>query len=95
MRKGEKREDALVVVCNFTPESRALYRIGIPFRGIWSEIFNSDDLKYGGSGVLNAGPLNTAPVKYHNKDYSVTITLPPLGISILKLKEEIAEFNIE
>lgn len=95
MRKGEKREDALMVICNFTPETRSLYRIGVPFRGTWTELFNSDDLKYGGSGVLNSGLLYTTPVKYHNKDYSVSITLPPLGISILKLKEEKAVFDIE
>jgi 1,4-alpha-glucan branching enzyme len=95
MRKGEKREDALIVICNFTPEARQLYRIGVPFRGNWNEIFNSDDPDYGGSGVLNHGLLHTTPVKYHNKDYSVSVTLPPLGISILKLKEEIAEFEIE
>jgi 1,4-alpha-glucan branching enzyme len=95
MRKGEQREDALIVICNFTPETRQLYRVGVPFRGTWTEIFNSDDIKYGGSGVLNPGLHYTTPVKYHNKDYSVSITLPPLGISVLKLKEELAEFDIE
>jgi len=95
MRKGKQREDALMVVCNFTPETRQLYRIGVPYRGTWTEIFNSDNVKYWGSGVLNPGLLYTTPVKYHNRDYSVSITLPPLGISILKLKEEMAEFDIE
>ena len=95
MRKGQKREDTLIVICNFTPEARQFYRVGVPFRGTWTEIFNSDDMKYGGSGVLNHGLQYTAPVKYHNKDYSVSITLPPLGISVLKLKDELAEFDIE
>lgn len=95
MRKGEKREDALMVVCNFTPETRQLYRIGVPFRGTYHEVFNSDDLKYGGSGVLNQGLLYTTPVKYHGKDYSVPITLPPLAISVIKLVEEKAEFDLE
>jgi 1,4-alpha-glucan branching enzyme len=95
MRKGENKEDSLIVICNFTPEARPLYRIGVPFRGTWHEIFNSDNLKYSGSGVLNQGLLYTTPVKYHGKDYSVSITLPPLGISVLKLKEEKAEFDLE
>ena len=95
MRKGEQRTDALIVVCNFTPEARQLYRVGVPLRGTWTEIFNSDNAKYGGSGVLNQGLLHTAPVKFHNKDYSVSISLPPLGISVLKLKEEMAEFSID
>jgi 1,4-alpha-glucan branching enzyme len=95
IRKGENKEDLFIVVCNFTPEARQLYRIGVPSRGTWHEVFNSDDLKYGGSGVLNQGNLLTSPVKYHGKDYSISITLPPSAVSVLKLKEEKAEFDLE
>jgi len=94
MRKGEKPEDSLVMVCNFTPQPRHAYRVGVPTRGSWKEIFNSDDLKYGGSGLLNQSMMNTSPVKYHSRDYSVTLTLPPLAISVLKLHEEVKEFEI-
>jgi 1,4-alpha-glucan branching enzyme len=95
MRKGEMKEDALIVVCNFTPEVRHQYRIGVPFRGTWKEVFSSDDLKYGGSGVLNVGLQYTSPVKYHGKDYSVALQLPPLGITVLKLNEELSEFELD
>ncbi len=95
MRKSDKKEESLIVVCNFTPETRNHYRIGVPFRGTWQEILNSDDLKYGGSGVLNQGYLHTSPVKYHSKDNSVSMTLSPLSISILKLHEEVTEFELE
>jgi len=95
MRKGEESKDSLIVVCNFTPEVRTQYRIGVPVRGTWKEIFNSDDLKYSGSGQLNAGLQHTAPVKYHNKDYSLAIMLPPLGSSIFKLHEEQTEFELK
>ena len=95
MRKSEVREESLVVICNFTPESRNHYRVGVPMRGTWTEIFNSDNQKYGGSGLLNSGLLYTTPVKYHGKDYSVSLTLSPLSVSILKLHEELAEFEIE
>ena len=53
IRKGLAPEDSVVVVCNFTPTPRHLYRVGVPTRGSWKEIFNSDDLKYAGSGLLN------------------------------------------
>jgi 1,4-alpha-glucan branching enzyme len=95
MRKGSDRKDDLLVVCNFTPEVRHDYRIGVPIRGNWKEIFNSDDLKYGGSGVINYGSLTTKPVKYHNRDYSFTVTLSPLAISVLKLHEADTEFDLE
>jgi 1,4-alpha-glucan branching enzyme len=95
MRKGEESKDALVVVCNFTPEVRTQYRIGVPVRGTWKEVFNSDNLKYGGSGQMNVSLLHTPPVKYHGKDYSLAVMLPPLGISIFKLHEEQTEFALE
>jgi 1,4-alpha-glucan branching enzyme len=95
MRKSQVQQEALIVVCNFTPEVRTSYRIGVPFRGTYKEIFNSDATIYNGSGITNLNLLISSPVKYHNKDYSVTMTLPPLGISVVKLNEELAEFEIE
>lgn len=94
-RKSDKKEDLLIVVCNFTPEARQHYRVGVPFRGKWREVFNSDNLKYGGSGVLNLGDVVTSPIKYHHQDYSISITLPPLGITVLKLYKEDNEFELE
>lgn len=95
MRKSDDPAESLVVVCNFTPAVRDHYRVGVPTRGKWKEIFNSDDLKYNGSGCLNTGVLHTSPVKYHNKDYSISLRLPPLAITVLKIDEEVAEFEIE
>lgn len=94
-RNGDTKEEMLIVVCNFTPEVRYQYRVGVPYRGRWKEVFNTDDKKYNGSGVLNQGLLITSPVKYHNQDFSVALTLPPLAISVLKLDKEITEFELE
>lgn len=94
-RNGDTKEDMLIVVCNFTPEVRYQYRVGVPYRGRWKEVFNTDDKKYHGSGVLNQGLLVTSPVKYHNQDFSVALTLPPLAITVLKLDKEITEFELE
>ncbi|MBX2969236.1 MAG: 1,4-alpha-glucan branching protein GlgB [Cyclobacteriaceae bacterium] len=93
-RKADEKDELLLVICNFTPQTMAQYRIGVPYRGQWKEIFNSDDLKYGGSGAINQGKLHTSPIKYHNRDYSVALTLPPLGITVIKLEQEEAEFDI-
>lgn len=94
-RNSDQKEDLLVVICNLTPAVRYHYRVGVPFRGQWREVFNSDDRKYAGSGLLNEGLLSTSPVKYHGKDFSIVLTLPPLGISILKLHKEENEFELE
>jgi 1,4-alpha-glucan branching enzyme len=93
-RQGETKDDLLIVVCNFTPETRQHYRIGVPYRGTWMEVFNSDDQKYGGSGLVNMASVMTSPVKYHGRDFSISLTLPPLGISVFKLEKEINEFDL-
>ena len=83
----------LLVLCNFTPEARSQYRIGVPFAGTWKELFNSDDSNFGGSGALNSGLLYSMPDKYHGKDNSILLTLPPLGCLVLKLNEEVENFK--
>jgi 1,4-alpha-glucan branching enzyme len=94
-RQADAKGDIMIVICNFTPAVRYLYRVGVPFRGQWKEVFNSDHPRYGGSGLLNQGLLNTSPVKFHGRDYSVSLNLPPLAISILKLEKEVSEFELQ
>ena len=49
MRKSD--DETLIVACNFTPVPRHGYRLGVNEKGVYKQIFNSDDLKYAGSGV--------------------------------------------
>jgi 1,4-alpha-glucan branching enzyme len=84
MRKGFNENENILVVCNFTPVVRDNYRIGVPFKGDWVEIFNSDKQEYGGSGVVRNSPLRAYPVPYHGKRYSLSLNLPPLGVAYYK-----------
>ncbi|MCJ8210570.1 1,4-alpha-glucan branching protein GlgB [Mucilaginibacter sp. RS28] len=84
IRKGKREEDKLIFVANMTPVPRANYRIGVPKRGYYTEVLNTDNLKYGGSDVLNAGELDAYPVPIHGKTHSLSLTLPPLGIIVLR-----------
>jgi 1,4-alpha-glucan branching enzyme len=73
----------VIVVCNFTPVVRHGYRIGAPQAGTYKEILNSDDVKYGGSGVTNDGDLESVPKPWQDQPYSLELTLPPLGVVFL------------
>jgi len=84
-RKSDKAEDTLVIVCNFTPETKGNYRLGVHASGEWKEIFNSDNLKYGGSGSLNK-QINTENHSSHGQPYSISIFLSPLAVIVFKLK---------
>ena len=84
IRRGKDPNDAVVVVASFTPVPRPDYRIGVPRAGEWRERLNSDASAYGGSGVVNAGPLQTLPGEWHGQPQSLALTLPPLGVVVLK-----------
>jgi 1,4-alpha-glucan branching enzyme len=86
LRKGTTESETLLVVANFTPVPRYEYKVGVPIHCDWQEIFNSDALEFGGSGVGNMGGFWSDEVKWDNKTYSLNLTLPPLGIIIFKPK---------
>jgi 1,4-alpha-glucan branching enzyme len=78
-RSGRQSGDHVVVIVNFTPVVRRDYRIGMPSAGPYKEIFNSDDRRYGGSGVGNSGLLVPQALSWHGRAHSVPLTLPPLA----------------
>jgi 1,4-alpha-glucan branching enzyme len=83
-RRGHKDADDLVVVLNFTPVPREDYLIGVPRRGHWDEILNSDDAKYGGSGVGNGG-VEAEPISWHGRPAALMkITVPPLAMVVFR-----------
>jgi len=84
LRKTRSGDQHILVACNFTPVPRPNYRVGVPHGGYWAEILNSDAEIYGGSGRGNLGGLEAAPVASHGRYYSLTLTLPPLGVVFLR-----------
>jgi 1,4-alpha-glucan branching enzyme len=85
IRKGNKPKEDVIVVCNFTQVVRSNYRIGLPKKGKLTEIFNSDALIYGGSGVQNPNKLTIEATPYDGRDYSVALLLPPLSMTAYKI----------
>ena len=73
----------IIAVINFTPVVRYNYRIGVPQLGTYKEIFNTDDLKYGGSGQTNID-LFAESAAWHNRDYSIQLKIPPLAAVYLQ-----------
>jgi 1,4-alpha-glucan branching enzyme len=75
---------AVAVVCNFTPVARLNYVVGVAAGGRWRELLNSDARDYGGSGMGNLGGVEAAPIGAHGRPFSLTLTLPPLAVLVLK-----------
>lgn len=83
-RQGQAPGETVVVACNFTPVPRYNYRIGVQSHAFYREILNSDASDYGGSGLGNFGGLHSDEWQHHGHPYSISITLPPLSMVVLK-----------
>lgn len=80
VRKGTAVHQPQLIICNFTPNVAAHYRIGVPQAGVYREVLNSDDKRWGGSGVLNAQPIHSEPIGWHYREHSIEVTLSPFGV---------------
>ena len=82
LRKTEKEEDTLLVVCNFSPLVYEDRKIGVPFHGKYKEIFSSDRPEFGGTGVLNPRVKTSKKEECDDHPNSIRIKVPPMGISV-------------
>ena len=88
LRKADDGEFVLVV-CNFTPVVHHNYRVGVPEKGFYKEVLNSDAPIYGGSGIGNLGGKYADDYGTHGKPYSIDVTAPPLSVVVLKYIGEV------
>jgi 1,4-alpha-glucan branching enzyme len=84
VRRGKNPDDAIIVVCNFTPIARASYRVAAPWPGYYREILNTDSSYYCGGDVGNGGGVHAESVPWKGKAQSIQLRLPPLAAIYLK-----------
>jgi 1,4-alpha-glucan branching enzyme len=84
VRRSRDPQDFTVIVASFTPVPRPGYRIGVPEGGWYRELLNSDAGIYGGSNMGNGGGVQADWGPMHGFDYSLSLTVPPLGFVLLK-----------
>jgi len=84
LRKSADGKSKIAAVCNFTPQTLHGYNIGVPSQGLWRELLNSDAAVYGGSGQGNLGGIQAKAKPFHGRPFSISLTIPPLGILFFK-----------
>ena len=90
LRRGKDPRDQVLVALNFTPVPRHQYQVGVSVGGQWEEILNSDAGVYCGSGQGNLGGVVAIEETWHGRPYLLNLTLPPLGIVVLRAPGEIS-----
>ncbi len=84
LRNGKARGDDVAAIFNFTPVPRDNYRVGVPRRGPWRVVLDTDDLEFGGSGYARTLQFEAEPVECHGRKHSIVVSLPPLGALFLE-----------
>jgi len=84
IRKSDDEDKNIYVLCNFANTTRSHYKVGVPYAGEYEEIFNSESSYYHGSNIGNTGKIKTEKESMHGREFSLELTLPPLGVIYLK-----------
>ena len=87
LRKGKDECDVTMTVLNLTPRVFD-YKIGVNEGTSWEVILNSDDEKYGGSGV-KAEVVDEEDDEWMYRPNAIVLTLPPLAGMVLKQKKSV------
>ena len=84
IRRGDDPKEDLVILINFDVNAREDFRMGVPEWGVYEEIFNTDNERFGGSGVLNTGKLKCQDEPWNGREQSIVVRVPPLAGMVLK-----------
>ena len=90
-RRTARDGKSLVLAVNFSPVVLEGYRFGVPPKARYEEVFNTDDVQWGGSGVTNPEPIETELIPSHQQAQSIALRIPPLGAVILQGKGKLTK----
>jgi 1,4-alpha-glucan branching enzyme len=83
LRTDAAEQVLFAVVCHFGGAQRE-HRIGVPRRGFWREVLNTNSEFYGGTGLGNDGGRNTEDREWDGFSHSIRVVLPPLSAFVFK-----------
>ncbi len=91
LRRGNKPDEEVVVILNFTPTPRAGYRVGVPQTGTYRVLLNSDLAEYNGTGDFTGDTFETAPAEWNGRPQHIELNraaAEPAGAEAGRAKEE-------
>ncbi|MBQ9598479.1 MAG: 1,4-alpha-glucan branching protein GlgB [Clostridia bacterium] len=91
IRRGKNVNDNVVVVANFTPVSRPIYKIGVPVAGSYEVVLHSNASKYGGTRRVAKKTYKAVAQPYSDMAYTIEVEVDGNSIMMLKKKPEAAK----
>lgn len=81
--------ERILIITNFTPVPHQAFRLGMPFKGEYQLLLNTDDRHYGGSGFEVKNRVLTENVESEGLDQSILVCVPPLATLYYKLETRV------
>ena len=87
VRKSKNGKNSLLFVCNMTPVARDDYRVGVPKKGTYHLLLNSNEVRFGGTEADKSRPASYKAVKSEcdGREYSISYPLPPFGVAVFRV----------
>ena len=84
-RRISDTQKEIIAIFHFSPEACTGYEIGVPYSGLYTEVFSSNDALYGGTGYRNP-PVKAENLPMHSLAYRIRLTLPPFSALFYEVK---------
>lgn len=87
VRKSKNGKNSLLFVCNMTPVARDDYHVGVPKKGTYHLLLNSNEARFGGTEADKSRPVSYKAVKSEcdGREYSISYPLPPFGVAVFRV----------
>lgn len=85
-RQGNNPRDILIFIYNFAPTEYQNYTVGMPYRGSYEVILNSEMKEYGGAWEIAHPLLKTSREPAHEKEHSIKLIVPAMSVVVIKPK---------
>ena len=88
IRKGKKSGDDVIVIANFTPVDRPVYKLGVNEKGSYEVVLHSNSSKYGGTRRIGKKTYKSKAAPYDGRENSIEVYLDANSVMYLKRKPE-------
>ena len=88
MRRGNNKDDFVIVIGNFTPVERPIYKIGVPSAGDYEVVFHSNSIKYGGTRRKTGKTYKAKPQPFSDMSHTIEVEIDPNSVMYIKKKKK-------
>jgi 1,4-alpha-glucan branching enzyme len=87
-RRIDDNDKELIIILNFASAIKENFSIGVSKKGAYEEIFNSDDIRFGGKGMINSEVIESENIKCQKYSESIKLDIPPMSFIVLRYIEQ-------